>query len=757
MPKTAQQYLDIHPWKIIETGFHPQHAMVSESVFSLGNEYMGVRGYFEEGYGGEHLRGSYFNGIFEDQPWPQPPFNGPPRRTHYMTNSVDWLYTRVFLDDEQLDLHTAAVTDFTRELDLRNGTVRRQFVWTTGSGRKLRLVFERFVSMHDAPVGGQRITAEALNFSGTLNLRLGLDFNTTWGEDQRNLFPQVAAEEDGGILGLIGQTENTRQRVAATLRLELPEVEPILGTLVQEKNFIGYDIELPANQGQPASIDRIAVNTTEKDNSVPDSDLWQRTFDAARDRAGLTYDRAVSEHSKYWEELWEQLDVSIEGDPANQQGVRFCIFQLHQTYHGVDPRLNVAAKGLTGEEYWGHTWWDTETYCLPFYIFNNPAAARNLLTYRYNTLPQACERAEELDCEGARYPMSTIDGTEACTVWQHGDLEIHCSVAVGYGIWHYINVTNDTAFLHKEGIEMLLQICRYYASRGQWSPLTGEFGLWLVMGPDEFHMAVHNNCYTNYMVKRCFEYTIGVVKHMQKNAPDALKSVTERVGLRDDEIEQWQAMADKMRIPQDADTGVYEQHDGYFDLPHIDYDKIPEEEIPLYKNWCYYRILRWDMIKQPDVLLMQFLHNHEFSPESKRTNYEYYEPRCSHESSLSPGIHSILAAELDMPEKALGYWGHAARMDLDNYNRNSDAGLHTTSMAAAWMNLVYGFGGMRSDGPVLSFKPTLPDTWEAFSFRVLYRDRILQINVSRKGSDITLLQGDPLEVELNGERTRVSR
>ncbi|NJM14367.1 MAG: hypothetical protein HC896_02410 [Bacteroidales bacterium] len=432
------------------------------------------------------------------------------------------------------------------------------------------------------------------------------------------------------------------------------------------------------------------------------------------------------------------------GRSRNQQGIRFCIFHLIQTYHGIDPGYGISAKGLTGESYCGWTWWDTETYCLPFYMFTNVQAAKNLLLYRYNTLPQAIERAAQLDCTGARYPMATINGTEAVGTWQHGDLEIHVSVAVAYGIWHYVNITGDKEFLYNQGIEMLLQISRYYASRGQWAQKTGDFGFWGVMGPDEFAMMVHNNYYTNAMVKKAFEYCLSVVDDMKVNAPAQLALVERKVALANIEYADWLLKADKMRLPQDASTGIYEQYDGYFNMPRVDPKEIPDEQFPLYKSWAYVRIFRNDMIKQPDVLLMHLFYSHDYTLENKRANYQFYEARCCHESSLSPGIHAILASELGMHQQAFEYVRFASRLDLDNYNNNTHEGIHNTSMAAAWMNIVYGFAGLRTDGDLLSFKPSIPAQWTGYSFKLKYKENLVNFKVDHKHMHIKLLSGSRL-------------
>ncbi len=754
MAKVATKYLDVDPWVVRERGFHKHRARVSESLFALGNEFMGVRGYFDEGFSGETERGSFFNGIFEDEDTIHPaPHIGMANRCHFMANSVDWLYARIVVDREQLDLATSKVSQFERVLNMRDGTLYRSFVWTTKKGKKLRLIFDRFTSMVDPHLGGQRITIEPLNFSGTVNLTMGLDFNPVQHtRDDRKVWPTVQTRTSGKMLATVGQIERTGHRVFSSMRLDAPKnVKPVLN---KADRTIAYDMKLAMREGEAMSFDKIVVNATEKNTRVQMATFWKRGLDLARKHAKCTYDGALEKHMAYWHDQWAKLDIVIEGSDEDQQAARFCIYHLNQIKHGVDPDLNIAAKGLSGEDYEGHTWWDTETYCLPFYLFNNPKAARDLIVWRHTRLPQARERARETDCLGACFPMDTIDGTESSRSWQNGDLEIHVPAAVAFAIWHYELITQDKELVYNEGIEILLEVSRYFASRGSYRP-DGMYGFWCVVGPDEFHFAVNNNYYTNLLAKKTFEYTLQVMAEMEKNAPAKLQAVCKKVGLDASEPKAWKDMGRKMILPKDEKTGLFEQFESYFDMPNLDLDAIDPADFPLIKHWCYYRVFRWDMIKQPDTLLALFLYSHDYTMAEKLANYEYYEPRCIHESSLSPAIHSMLAAEVGKAREASSYWSHAARLDLDDYNRNTNAGLHTTSMAATWMNVIYGFGGMRSDGARLSFDPNMPTMWKAFSFKILYRGSVLEVSVSKKGASFRVTEGKAVTVDIYGKATKV--
>jgi len=748
MAKVADRYLEVDPWSVVENGFSVERSRVSESIFSLSNEYMGVRGYFDEGYSGERLVGSYLNGVYTEAPIPQPNiYKGVANKTRFMVNTLDWLYTRISIDREQLDFAKCNIKDFMRKLDLKNGTVSREFVWTTSSGKSLKLTFIRFLSMVDSNLGCQRIVLEPVDFSGRVDVQSGLDFTPIHVSEKKNFWECPKKGRENGITAIIGKAEKSGHQVFSGFKLCSDSIADT--RLVEEEKYIGLEFSIEVKQGTKASFDKMVVNYADKNSNTDTAKVWESGMNLAGKLTAMSFEDALSKHTAYWTDVWNNLDITIEGDPENQQGIRFCIFQLHQTYHGFDASNNVGAKGLTGEAYSGHTFWDTETYCLPFYIFNNPAAARKLLEYRYKTLPQALDWAKEQDCKGACYPMSTIDGTESCGVWWHGNLEIHVSGAISYGIWHYVKLTGDTEFLYSQGVEMLLQVSRFFASRGNWSP-DGKFGFYGVMGPDEFHTFVNNNCYTNVLAKKMFEYTLEVVEEMKKTAPGKFEDVSGRISLDSKELDGWKSMAQSMIIPCDEKTGIYEQHDGYFMLPHLDIHSIPVEEFPLYHHWTLPRIYRYDMIKQPDVLLFMFFFSQDYSMVGKLKNYEYYEPRCIHESSLSPSVHSILAAELGKHDEAYNFFGFATRLDLDNYNRNTGEGLHTTSIAAAWMNIVYGFGGMRTDGGKLIFSPSIPEKWKSFSFRILYNNAVLSVTVDKDNAVFRTISGPSIEAVIFG-------
>jgi maltose phosphorylase len=744
MAKSADIYYKVHPWKITEEGFNKDYALVSESIFSLGNEYMGTRGSFEEGYSGNSLTGSYFNGIYESIQLEKSSYKGIVDKTDFIVNSADWLYTRIEADGELLDLATVKFKDFHRELDLKSGILTRSYIWVLANGKEVKLEFTRFLSMKEAETAVQRITITPLNFSGEIMLHSGIDFTQIHHMTGRNMWKVVSRSADESTISMLGNTISTDQSLLVSCKFLCDYIKK--EDEQEEKQYI-RKFTLLVEEGKTLEFTKIIRNISRKGKSDSDKKAFEKKCEEnAAVLNALTYSKLKSETIAWWDRAWQESDIEIKGDELNQQGIRYCIFQMHQTYHGADKGTIIGAKGLTGEAYSGNTFWDTEAYCLPFYIFNNPQAAKHLLEFRYLTLSEAMDRAKDLDCEGAFYPIATITGSECCTLWQHASLQLQASTAVAYGYWHYENITGDNQFIFEKGLPILIEVSRMLASRGDWSGDGSRYGFYGVMGPDEFQMMVNHNCYTNYMGKKTLEYTLDVLKRCSEMAPEIYDAMIRDRGLTEKETEKFRMIAENMYIPYQEETGIFEQHEGYFNLPHIDIDQISMEEFPLYHHWTYDRIYRNNMLKQPDVLMMMLLYNKDFTKEQLESNYDYYEPKCIHESSLSPSVHSILASQLKKEEEAYKFFGFATRMDLDNYNRNTGEGLHTTSIAAAWMNIVYGFGGMRSDGKELSFAPSLPKQWEGYSFRVHWKGDILFVAIDKDHMRISSKKGSGIKV-----------
>jgi len=748
MPKVATEYYSHHEWNVREEGFDITRNQVSESIFSLGNEYMGVRGYAEEGISAPTLQGSYFNGIYEYAKEKEGfHYKGIVDRTHFMVNSVNWLKAKIVVGGEILDTAKCKISNYVRELDFRNGLLTREFILETNKG-KVKLKFSRFISMNKCERGYSKIELESIDFDGDVEMELSLDFNVLhWGKDC--YWQKGVTEKKDGAVAIECLTLSGAQRVASAMKI----VSPHKGKVFESAQEIGEKFVFKMKKGEKTDFVRYVTNIAEKKTSR--SLIMPTALSAVIEQAKEGFEVALECNKTFYDKVWCESDIEIKGDIKNQQGIRYCIFQLVQTYHGLDPHNNIGAKGLTGEAYSGHAFWDTETYCLPFYLLGNLEAAKNLLLFRYNTLDQARQRAKQLDCVGACYPIATLNGFEACTLWQHASLQFQPSTGVAYGVFHYMNISNDTDFLFDYGVEMLVEVSRFLFSRGDFNADRSKFGFYAVMGPDEFQMMVNHNAYTNYMAKRTFDYTLEVLAELEKKDSKRLKTVLDKVKFDPKEKENYLEASKKTYIPENKKTKVIEQHEGFFDLPHIDIQKIPPTDFPLYYNWSYDRIYRNDMIKQPDVLMFMLLYPDDFNIDVLRANYEYYEPRTIHESSLSPSVHSIFAAELGKLKEAEKFFSFATRMDLDDYNRNTNEGLHTTSIAAAWLNIVYGFGGLRTDGKMLKLNPVLPPSWSGYSFKFNYHGTVAKVTVDKSGAKIEKISGNGFEFLLAGKKTKI--
>ena len=469
--------------------------------------------------------------------------------------------------------------------------------------------------------------------------------------------------------------------------------------------------------------------------------------------AGFT--QLLQEQKEAWAARWNNGDIVIEGDAEAQQGIRFNIFHMHQTYTGEDERLNIGPKGFTGEKYGGSTYWDTEAYCLPFYLATaEPHVARNLLVYRHKHLQKAIENAAKLGFTNgaALYPMVTMNGEECHNEWEITFEEIHRNGAIAYAIYNYVQHTQDYAYLGEFGLDVLIGIARFWGQRVHWSEHKQQYVMHGVTGPNEYENNINNNFYTNYIATWCLRYAGEAMDQVRENDADRWNEIAADLNWSEDERMRWKEIIEKMYYPEDADLGVYLQQEGFLDKELRRADSLADSERPINQHWSWDRILRSCFIKQADVLQGLYFFGHEFDRETLRRNFDFYEPMTVHESSLSPCIHVVLAAQLDYEEKALEMYHRTSRLDLDDYNREVHEGLHITSMAGTWIRVVQGFGGMSVHGGALHFDPYLPSEWKGLNFRITWRGTHLAVNITSEGTEITNVGPAPVEFNLLGEQ-----
>lgn len=739
-----KQYLKLDEWSIIEEGFDPQNHEISESVFSIGNGHMGQRANFEEDYTGQSLQGSYMAGVYYPDKtrvgWWK---NGYPEYFAKVLNSTNWIGLKVVIDGENLDLNNVKVKDFVRELNMKEGYLERSFVAELQGGKEVKINAKRFVSIVDKEVGAIRYSITPLNFNGevTITSLLDADVKNKDSNYDEKFWDEVSKEvtNDYGVVTV--KTKKLDFHVTSKMKTKLFQngqevaVEP---TLEEKVKYVSQTFTQKLEQGQETVVYKYVANVTSRDYDKSELVAVASTrLEAALDKG---YETLLSEQAQAWADKWKESDIVIEGDVAAQQGIRFNIFQLNQTYTGEDHRLNIGPKGFTGEKYGGSTYWDTEAYCLPFYLSTaDQKIARNLLVYRYKHLEKAIENAEKLGfTDGAAlYPMVTMNGEECHNEWEITFEEIHRNGAIAYGIYNYVNYTGDKSYLGEYGLDVLVGISRFWAQRVNFVESKGQYVMLGVTGPNEYENNVNNNWYTNRIAAWTLEYTLSVLDYLKGAEPARYEELLAKLNIKPEETAKWADINEKMYYPYDEELGVYLQQDGFLDKEIVAVKDLESKHLPLNQNWSWDRILRSCFIKQADVLQGIYFLNDEFDMEAKKRNFDFYEPLTVHESSLSPCVHSILACELGYKEKAYEMYLRTARLDLDNYNNDTEDGCHTTSQAGTWMSVVQGFGGFKVKNDQIHLNPFIPGEWKSFAFKIVFRDVLLKINVSADSVTIT--------------------
>lgn len=760
-----KNYIKQDAWNIIEEGFDPALNKISESIFSLGNGRMGQRGNFEEQYSGETLQGNYVAGVYYPDKtrvgWWK---NGYPEYFAKVLNAANWLGIAIIIDGEELDLAKAKVEDFRRVLHMREGYLERSFVAELPSGRRVAVKALRFCSIVHDEAGAISYSVTPLNFSGTIKVRSYLDGdiqNQDANYDEK-FWDQVSASVSELEAILVMKTRKTDFVVATgirtTLQLSGANQGPVKTVCHRADKYLSTEYELDLHQGSTLTIYKYAVNLSSENHLR--SDLQRNASMLLNEITGKGFPQLLSEQAEAWQQKWLKSDIIIEGDVAAQQAIRFNIFQLNQTYTGEDERLNIGPKGFTGEKYGGTTYWDTEAYCVPFYLATAPPqVTRNLLIYRYKQLGKAIENAEKLGFNNgaALYPMVTINGEECHNEWEITFEEIHRNGAIAYAIYNYIRYTGDNAYLAEYGVEVLTAIARFWKQRVNWSEHKKQYVMLGVTGPNEYENNVNNNWYTSTIACWCLQYAEEALSHVNATDPGRYRELLAIMNFNaDTELADWKHIRDNMYLPEDKELGIFIQQDGFLDKEQILVADLDDSQRPLNQKWSWDRILRSVYIKQADVLQGIYFFEERYDLPAIRRNFDYYEARTVHESSLSPCVHAILAARLGDEKKAYEFYLRTSRLDLDDYNNDTEDGLHITSMAGTWMSVVEGFAGMRVRDGVLCFNPFLPNNWTSFSFTVNFRGALLKIAVGRGKTEINVLEGGSIRIKLFGQTKTVN-
>jgi maltose phosphorylase len=743
------KYLNSDEWCIIEEGFDPKNHKASESIFSIGNGHMGQRANFEERFTGRSLLGSYVAGVYYPDKtrvgWWK---NGYPAYFAKVLNSPNWIGIDIQINMEHLDLAKCRTEDFRRVLNMKEGYLYRSFKAILSNGNEIRVEVTRFVSMARPEVGVIRYSITPVNFHGEILITPFIDGDVknedaNYNEKFWNIIETSSSEGEGFV---IGQTKKLDFTVGFGMKYMIDvNGEPVneTPTLIKGPRYIGNMAKLDVKEEDTVTIYKYAAILTSLDHPV--EHIAERTQKVTSDAFQAGFDLLFEEHKKKWEGIWSHSDIHIKGDIEAQQGIRFNIFHLNQTYTGEDERFNIGPKGFTGEKYGGSTYWDTEAYGIPFFISTAPPnVTRNLLKYRYKHLSKAIENAKKLGFKdgAALYPMVTMNGEECHNEWEITFEEVHRNGAIAFAIYNYIRHTGDEQYLADYGLEVLIGISRFWQQRVNYSDVKKQYVMLGVTGPNEYENNVNNNWYTSTIAKWCLQYTLQSLDIVKRIQPAHYMAIIEATRFDEaNEPTKWNHVINNLYLPYDPVQKVYLQQEGYLDKEQILVKDLDLAQRPINQHWSWDRILRSCFIKQADVLQGMYLFEEDFDMETIRRHYDFYEPRTVHESSLSPCVHSILAARIGMMDKAYDLYLRTSRLDLDDYNHEVHEGLHITSMAGTWMSIVEGFGGKRVSNGKLHLFPQIPDHWEEYSFKIIFRGVDVLVTVNKQFVKLSAIGG----------------
>jgi trehalose/maltose hydrolase-like predicted phosphorylase len=699
-------------WMVVEESFEPERVAHFETIFTQGNGFLGTRGSFEEFYPGKH-NSTFAHGVFDDVPV----------SFTELASLPDWTELFVDLDGETFSMASGEVLSYHRSLDLRDGLLVRELRWKSPLGKVSNLVFSRFISRSNERLSMQKLEVLAENYSGKVIVRAGLD------GDASNLnlkhWDWLDQRGEGKTFTLWLKTK------AQDVKLEMSQ------TLCCSDNHAAHSYWNVFNH--PTQVIEKSLKKKEKLTIWKAVEIVVAPFEQEMaggnpiDLDAVQWDTELESHRRLWQEDWQRSDVVIEGDDEAQLAMRFSIYHLLIVGPRHSERVNIGAKTLSGQGYRGHTFWDTEIFMLPFFTYTNPSIARNLLSYRFHNLPGAIEKAARNCFEGAQYPWeSAADGREVTPVWvpYHkdptqlvriwcGDIEIHISSDIAYAVLQYWKATGDERFLVERGAEIVLQTARFWASRLEWDAEEQRYEINNVIGPDENHDRIDNNAYTNYMVRWHLQAAANLYEWLKAKHPAEFYPLMGRLSLSEELVSDWNKKAEQIHLSFDEKSGMVEQFDGYFKLKTLDMKDFADRTESIQGILGVEGAAQTQTLKQPDVLMLMYLHPELFDLEIQKRNFEYYTPRTDLEygSSLGPSIQAIMATRLGDLQNAYENFMRAARADLKDVRGNASDGIHGASAGGLWQAAVFGFAGLKVGEQGWSINPRLPQVWTRLAFK----------------------------------------
>ncbi len=711
-------------WIVSETAFDPAKLHHKETVFTIGNGYLGTRGAFEEGYPNAQPA-TLIHGVFDDAPIVYTE----------LANCPDWLPIHLFIEGERFGLDRGQVLAYHRQLDLYRGVLAREVRWRSPAGHTVELRWERFASLADEHIVAIHCQITAAEQPCTVEVQTALNGYP----DNMGLLHWSWQDQgfENGIAWLRTRTRHSGITLGMAMRLTVNGVESPI-EVMNVHNVPTLATTLVVRPGQPVTIDKHVAVFTSRDVAEP--------VRAARDRLAMSTDYMAlrATHEAEWAALWQDSDVTIEGDPVAQLAIRYSLFQILAAVPHHDDRVSVSAKTLSGFGYRGHVFWDTEIFLLPFLIYTQPDLARNLLTYRYHTLPGARRKAQANGYQGAMYAWESAQtgdevtprwvpgpqGEELVRIWC-GDIEQHITADVAYAIWQYWQATGDDEWMRRYGAEILLDTAVFWGSRVEWNAQQARYEINDVIGPDENHEHVNNNVFTNRMVQWHLQRALQTLAWLQETSPERAAALFEQLDLTPQRLAHWQEVIAKIAVLQDPISGLFEQFEGFFALKEVDLAAFEPRTRSMQAILGIEETNRHQVLKQADVIMLLYLLREEYDRQVMRVNWDYYNPRTDHTygSSLSPAIHAAVACMMDDPQQAYTHWMRAALVDLEDVRGNAAEGVHAASAGGLWQAVVFGFAGLRLTdvGPVAV--PRLPPRWTRLRFRLRWRGRSFELDI----------------------------
>ena len=757
LPESSYPYTD--DWSIHETKFNKKYVPRAETLFALANGYLGMRGVFDEGVPTEE-NGTFLNGFYEDRPlvYGESAY-GFPTVCESMLNVTDTKLIKLYVNGDFFDLSKAEIVEYNRYLDMKNATLNREVLWKSVDGNRIQVKSKRFVSYKRKHAAAIQYEVKVLDAPARLTLvseiitpegkkvNKEVDPRRAQGFSERVLHPAFQQNEDERII-LCHQTASSGLTLAAGIDhvFESSSAFTKDQKLKEDSGCIIYSID--AQAGTTIKLTKYSAHHFEQD-----SDLREISF-----TAGLTLDRIkrrgfeqlLIDQEEYVQNFWKRSDVQIDSeDQTLQIATRWNLFQLLQSYARAEG-YGIPAKGLTGEAYEGHYFWDLEIYILPFVIYSAPQTAQALLKYRYNTLDNARARAKELGHPGALFPWRTITGKESSAYYAAGTAQYHINADIAFSVKKYVQVTNDQEFLHEYGLEILIETARFWLDLGYYSDAHDDsFCINGVTGPDEYTAVVNNNYYTNVMAKDNLLFASASIKELQSSNPQKYEELSSSLNFNSKEADEWEKAGNAMFLPYDHELGIHPQDDDFVSKEQWDFENTPEDKYPLLLHFHPLNIYRHQVLKQADTVLAMFLMGNQFSLEDKKRNFQYYDALTTGDSSLSASIQSIMAAEIGDLDLALKYFDLSVKMDIEDMGNNMKDGAHIAATGGSWMAIVFGFGGMRDYNGNISFKPQLPNSWNRLQFSVTASSRLIQVEILPTHTNYLLVEGESFSIKHN--------